>query len=216
MRVFVLAPSIEGNEQCDDGNTVGGDGCDADCRVECAVVQKPKLTIAKLNTVPTFFGGGSGGPGTALRGGATLTFQGTTMLPSPMTSALDPLTTDTHVLIGGNAGTLLDLTIPGFAFTGGAGWTVNNSGTKWTFHDSPGYGVTKAVIQDRSKVTPGLVKFTVSVGSWYSAAVPADLPLGGQIAFNSPLGPCASAGFPGPKPAPRCSFNASGSKLTCK
>lgn len=208
--------SIEGSEQCDDGNTVGGDGCDADCRVECAVVLKPKLTITKLNTPPTFFGAGSGGPGSALRGGATLTFQGTTTLRSPVTSVLDPLTTDTRVLVEGSAGILLDLTMPGFSFDGVAGWTVNNAGTKWTYRQPPEYGAAKAVIQDKSKVTPGAVKFTVSVSTWYSAATPADLPLSAHIIFNPPLGQCAVASFPGPKPAPRCTFNTSGSKLTCK
>ena len=77
--------SVEGNEECDDGNTVNGDGCDSNCRIECASVGRAKLTISKLLTPPLFDN--------------TLTFSGTVTLPSPVNPPLDPLTNGMHLRI---------------------------------------------------------------------------------------------------------------------
>jgi photosystem II stability/assembly factor-like uncharacterized protein len=163
------------------------------CGTKQATITKPKLTIRKLNT-PT--------------GDDTLSFQGTLTLPTPVNPALNPLANGVRVLIEDTAGTALDVTIPR-----GTGWTANGSGTKWTYRNNsatPPGGIDKMVIQDKSAVTPGLVKFTVNGKAGSYAVAAADLPVTARI-FLDALSGAQCGGV-----LPRCAFNGSGGTLKCK
>ncbi len=221
-------------EQCDDGNTVSGDGCDSQCRLEtataapsnaptpmvtptatppvpptttgtvaataCGTIAHPKLTIGKLNTPA---------------GDDTLSFQGTLTLPSPFSPPLDPSANGVRLLIDDNAGSVLDMTVPGGAFASppGKGWKVNRSGTTWTYQDkttAPPGGIYKAVIQNKSKVTPGLVKFAVNGKAESSTVASTDLLMTARMIIAPSGGQCGDASFQS------CAFNAKGSTLKCK
>ncbi len=215
--------TVQAGEQCDDGNTVSGDGCDSTCRLEaapatpsrapaptvtptvaltptgtaaaagCGTIAQPKLTIGKLNTPP---------------GDDTLSFQGTLTLRSPVSPALNPLANGVRLLIDDTAGMVLDVTVPG-----GTGWTVNRSGKKWAYRSKsprPPGGIYKVVIQDKSAVTSGLVRFAVSGKAASSAVASAELPVTARMIIAASGGQCGDANFPS------CAFNASGSKLRCK
>jgi cysteine-rich repeat protein len=185
--------TVQPGEQCDDGNTVGDDGCDSACRlVACGSVARPKLTIGKLHTPP---------------GDDTLRFEGMLTLPSPVSPALDPIANGVRLLIDAT-GTVLDTTVPG-----GPDWAANRSGTKWTYRNkspTPPGGIYKVVIQDRSAATPGLVKVAVN-GKAGSFAVSSDgLPTSARLIIAPSGGQCGDASFAS------CALNASGRTLKCK
>lgn len=184
---------VQPGEQCDDGNVVSGDGCDSECRLECGPLAKPKLTIGKLNTP---------------LGDDTLSLQGTLTLHSPVSPALNPLASGVRLLLGDTAGTVLDVTVPG-----GSGWTANGRGTKWTYRNrspTPPGGIYRVVIQDKSALTPGLVKVAVNGKAGSSAVSSADLPMTARMIIAPTGGECGDANFSS------CAFNASGSTLKCK
>ena len=219
---FVLA--CRSDAECDDQNASNGvETCDlvsgrclgsskvcSDASAAVDVVQ-PKLSIGKLNTPP---------------GDDTLSLQGSLTLPSPFSPALpalDPVANGVRLVIDdgarhvtdNNVGNVLDVTIPGGAFARslGKGWKVNKKGTTWTYQDksaAPPDGIYKVVIQDRSTVTPGLVKFAVNgkVGSY--AVASADLPVTARMILAPPGGQCGDTSFA------TCAFNRSGSTLKCK
>lgn len=174
----------------------------------CAVngMTKPKLIISKLNTPP---------------GDDTLNFQGTFTVPFPFSPPLDPLANGLRLQITNVAGSALDVTIPGGAFTKslGRGWKVNARRTTWTYSDKtkvPIGGIFNVVVQDKSKSTPGLVKLVAKgkFGAYSLAASSAAAT--GRALLNPPTGQCGEAGFAGPAPAPHCSFNAKRGTLSCK
>lgn len=114
----------EGSEECDDGNTVDGDGCGSDCRISCdATVAKANLKIGKLNTP---------------LGDDTLTFSGQATLPSS-SAGINPLANGGRLLIHDPSGGVLELTIPAGALAvNRIGWKVNKSGTTWTWSNFVG------------------------------------------------------------------------------
>jgi len=167
---------------------------------QCVSVAQPKLTIGKLQTAP---------------GDDTLTFQGNLTMPFPFNPTLDPLTNGVQIFIQDTAGSVLDVTIPGGAFSNppNKGWKVNLLGTKWTYLDKTQSligGINKVVIQNRSAATPGLVSFTVKGKNGSYAVAPGDLPMAARIVLASSGGQCGNASFAS------CTFNASGSALKCK
>ena len=185
--------TVQVGEQCDDGNTVSGDGCDSNCQMECATVTQGRLTIGKLDTPP---------------GDDTLSFQGALTLRSPVSPALNPLANGVRLLIDDTAGTVLDVTVPG-----GTYWTVNKSGTTWAYRDkspTPPHGIYKVIVQDKSAIAPGLVRFAVSGKAASAAVASTDLPMTARMIIAPTGGQCGEATFPS------CAFNASGSKLRCK
>ena len=190
----------EAPEECDDGNTVNGDGCDADCRVECGLpMGAVKLTVTKLNTLP---------------GDDTLSLQVTTVLPIAVSPWLNPLAGGVRVLLTSNKGSVLDVTLPAGAFATppGTGWTVNKKKTQWTYQDktpAPAGGIYKVVVQDKPTVSPTWVKFTAKGKHGSYAMAPTDLPVTGHIVLDLPTGQCMGRTL-------ICSFNKSGSTLTCK
>ena len=125
------------------------------------------------------------------------------------------------VIMSAGGTTKVDVTLDGGTFGGRGtrGWKVNINGTKWTYQDktgTPKNGITKMVIQDRSKKAPNQVKLTVTGKNGTYPIVSGDEPikatvvLGGQAA--SMAGQCGETAL---APAD-CKFNGSGSKLSCK
>jgi YVTN family beta-propeller protein len=123
-------------------------------------------------------------------------------------------------------GTVFDRRVPpgAPAGKGAPGWTVNRSGTKWTYKDSSGAatgGITKVVVTNSSSKTPGLYKFTITgkkanfqVGT---GEVPVELfiVLGG--AAQDAAGQCATIAFNDASGAkPRCAFIGGNNVLNCR
>ena len=167
-------------------------------------VVHPNLSIGKLNTSP---------------GDDTLTFSGQLILPSPVSPALNPLANGVRLLASGATGsefdgtTVFDIAIPGGAFAkpSGRGWKTK--GTTSTYLDktsAPVNGIDKVVIQDKSDVTPGLVKFSVKGKAGQYAVAPTDLPVTAWMVLGSAGGQCGHTNFA------TCAFNKSGSTLKCK
>jgi hypothetical protein len=76
--------------------------------------------------------------------------------------------------------------------------------------------INKVVVQDRSAVTPGLVRFSAAAKSRSFVTLQDALPLSVTLVFAPPIasGQCGVATFPGPPPAPAC--NATGARVTCR
>ena len=167
---------------------------------QCVTVAQPTLTIGKLQTPP---------------GDDTLTFVGKLTLPIPFDPMLDPRTNGVEILIQDTTGTVLDVTMPGGAFSNppNKGWKVNRLGTKWTYLDRTSTrigSISEIIIQDKSSTTPGLVTFTVKGKKGSYAVTPADLPVTARILLAAAGQECGNASFAS------CTFNASGSTLKCK
>ena len=80
---------------------------------------KPKVVIGKLATAP---------------GDESLAFAARLQLPFPFVPALDPVAAGLHLVVEDEAGTVVDVTIPGGAFdpvteTGGSSRRARSSGT---------------------------------------------------------------------------------------
>jgi cysteine-rich repeat protein len=183
---------VQPGEQCDDGNTVSGDGCNSQCRLECGTIARAQLALGKLDT-PS--------------GDETLSFQGMLTLPAPVSPALDPLANGVRLQIDA-AGTVFEMTVPG-----GNGWMANKSRTVWTYRNktptAPG-GIIKVVIRDKSAVAAGLVKFAVNAKAGSFAVASADPAVIARVIIAPAGGQCGDTNFPS------CAFNPSGSKLRCK
>lgn len=177
----------EGIEECDDGNLANGDGCDSNCKLECATtITGAKLKVTKLNTPP---------------GDDKLLFTGSMMLPTPVSPAIDPQTNGARFFIESAGGVVVDVSV-----NPGAPWSENASRTKWAYSPDPGLKV------QINAASSGLVKFKVKTkGGAYSAA--AALPLT-AFAVLTPA-QCGKVGFTGP-PAPSCTSNANQSTVKCK
>jgi len=120
-----------------------------------------------------------------------------------------------EIVIDDTAGTVLDATIPGGAFSNppDKGWKVNGLGTKWTYSDlstSRIGGISQVVIQNKSASTPGLVTFTVTGKKGSYAVASTALPVTAHIRFAASGQECGDAAFSS------CTFNKPGSTLKCK
>ena len=167
---------------------------------QCGSVAAPILKIGKLQTPP---------------GDDTLNFQGKLTIPVPFSPPLDPRTNGVQLFIQDTTAQVLSVTIPGDAFSNppNKGWKVNAAGTKWTYLDKTKIligGINKVVIQDKSAATPGLVTFSIKGKTGSYAVAPADLPVTARIVLAPSGGQCGDASFAS------CTFNKSGSSLTCK
>ena len=169
-----------------------GDGlCDADDPCPAAVATET-LKIGKLD-----------GPR-----GDTLKLAGEMTVPS-FSPAIDPVATGAHVQLSGAAGTILDVAIPGGAFSGHDGWKVNKAGTAWTYKNKAGLGgIIK--VQVKTIGTPGTLQFVVIGKNGSFPVAPADLPLHATMAFD----PMPTAGLCG-EAVHACSFNTKGNTLHC-
>ena len=171
-----------------------GDGvCDADDPCPAAVATET-LKIGKLD-----------GPR-----GDTLKLAGEMTVPS-FSPPPDPITNGAHLQLSGAAGTILDVVIPGGAFSSGshAGWKVNKAGTTWTYKNKAGLvGIVKVVV--KTVGAPGTLQFVVIGKNGSFPVAPADLPLHAMMALD----PTPSAGLCG-EAIHTCSFNAKGNTLHC-
>ncbi|MFI5365208.1 MAG: hypothetical protein ACHQ4J_06255, partial [Candidatus Binatia bacterium] len=167
---------------------------------QCVSVTQPTLTIGKLQTP---------------EGDDTLTFAGRLTIPFPFNPAINPLANGLEIVIDDTAGTVLDATIPGGAFSNppDKGWKVNGLGTKWTYSDlstSRIGGISQVVIQNKSASTPGLVTFTVKGKKGSYGVASTALPVTAHIRFAPSGQECGDAAFSS------CTFNNPGSTLKCK
>ena len=184
---------VQLGEDCDDGNTANGDGCDAACRFECGTITASKLGIGKL---------------AAPAGDETLGFQGVLTLPAAVSAALDPLTSGVRLTIVGATRTVADATI-----RGGAGWTVNATGAKWTYRDktpAPAAGIAKVMVRRTSAVSDGIVKVAIKGRAGSFAVTAADLPVTARMTVVATSAGCGAATFV------TCAFSGSGKTLKCK
>jgi parallel beta-helix repeat protein len=179
------------------------------CPLSCsssAPVAKPRIVIRKLDTPP---------------GDDALVFSGKLTLAQPFTPPLDPVANGVGVLITDATGArVLDLVIPGGAFDPvlKRGWKTAPDGGKWNYVDrsaTPPAGITRVMIDGRSRRRPGLVRFRVK-GKYGSYAVePANLPLAGFVVLDPPTaetGQCGQMTFA--DPAPSCTTD--GFEVRCR
>lgn len=141
---------------CGDGLVCGNEQCevDADCGngqvcQSCQCVNAPACTSgivmqrASLSTRSSPF---------------FLSLIGQAIIPKPWT-AVNPLANGVRVVVDAPTGP------GGFAviIPGGAGWTVNRTGTRWIYSDRTGShgGVTRVIISDLSRTTSGLLRWIV-------------------------------------------------------
>ena len=172
----------------------------------CMSATVPKVVIGSLDTPA---------------GGQTVLFQGTATLPAAFAQSLDPTMNGVRLQLVTTPSSLVDITIPGgvYAKPPGFGWKVNRKGTIWTYTTktpSLTAGIYKVVITNKSASSPGLVKFVVRGKKGAYMVRPADLPLSAQIVLAPEAGQCTKTIFSGAGPAPNCSLNRTGSRLTCQ
>jgi hypothetical protein len=140
----------------------------------------------------------------------SLVLKGEAVVPKPWT-AVDPVAHGLHVRIDGLVGPGgIDAILPA-----GAGWSVNRSGTKWTWKDTTGAhaGITKATLSDMSRVRDGLLRFTVR-GKGGTVVVPSAAEVRTAVVFGAPT-ECAALVWGGPgDPRPQCEGDASA--LRCR
>ena len=206
--ICVLTPPV-----CGDGLVCGSEQCEtnADCTggqlcSGCQCVNPPAcqsgITIDR--------------PSLRLRSSPLLLhLKGQAVIPKPW-MAVDPLANGIRVVVDALRGPGgIDVTIPGGAKVGTAGWTKNTAGTRWRYRDPAGShgGVTSAAVVDRSSKTAGLLQWSViaKVGS-------ATLPDVSQVRTAARLGApleCASLVWNPPGGShPRCTGDST--QITCR
>ena len=192
-----------GAEQCEsDGDCGAGEVCSGCACVNPAVCTSG-ITIAK--------------PALALRAAPfKLSTKGEAVVPKPWVG-VDPLAHGVRVVVEATAGPGgIDVTVPGGALTNGVGWSVNRTGTTWTYHDKAGThgGITKITVKNRSSKTDGLLSWSVAGKS----AIPVTVPDASATRSSVVLGAaaeCASLTWNPPAGArPRCVGTAT--KLGCR
>jgi hypothetical protein len=139
-----------------------------------------------------------------------LTLKAEATIPQPWTG-VDPPVNGVRLVVDATTGPGgVDVTLPG-----GARWKSNAAGTTWTYTDRDGSvgGITKVVLQNRSKKKPGLLRITAK-GKGGSVALPDAASTRATIVAGGPS-ESASYVWNGPTSArPRC--NATATRLTCK
>lgn len=104
------------------------------------------------------------------------------------------------------------------------GWRVNRAGTRWTYRDRRGegsMGVTSVTIEDRSKTSPGLVRFKMRAKRSDFQVPEAALPLRVMVVLGGPeqgaLGQCATRAFaPEGGIPPTCRSTSGGRSIVCR
>ena len=205
---------VVAGESCDDGNLINDDGCDDDCQLspcvnlasERDITIKPSLSLKRINTDLTPFDD-------------SLSLKGE--FAFPLTSsfeALDPVLTGARLVIQSEDGTKrIDAAMPGGSFDGVAGWRVNGAGTKFQYKDKnkPAAinGISKVLIQDRSKKAPNQIKVQVKGRGGSYSFVFGEEPIKATVVVgDGALGECGQTAFvPGD-----CRFSGSGSSLKCR
>ena len=177
--------------------------CPATC-ASGAVVAKANVVVRKLATPP---------------GDDSLLLRGDVVLPAPFDPALDPVATGVHVVLEDASGARpLDVLIPPGAYSAAtrSGWKVSPDGRRWRYvnraADAPG-NVTSVVVQDLSRQTPGLVRFTVKGARGTYAVDTAQLPLTALFVADPPTAETGQCGVAAFAPA---ACRASGGTVACR
>lgn len=186
-----------GSETCEvDADCGGGQVCSG-CQCVNAAVCTSAHTLARPKLVL------SASP-------MKLTLKAEATIPQPWTG-VNPPANGIRLVVDATSGPGgLDVTLPG-----GASWKSNAAGTTWTYTDRLGTagGITKAVIQNRSSKTPGLIRITVK-GKGGTVTLPPAASTRATIVVGA-TNECASYAWNPPTAArPRC--NATATRLTCK
>ena len=151
-------------------------------------------------------------------GDDTLRLSGTLTLAAAPT--LTPDTQGVRIVVADAGGTtLLDVTVPGGNFDAASktGWKSNATGTSWKFSAPAVSGsVVSRVSLKIPTSMPASVKFSVSGKAGNYAAPTMSIPVTATLILDASAGQCGVATFPGPRPAPSCAFNKSGSALICQ
>ncbi len=203
-----VCPDVADPTQADGDGDGAGDACDPCTNAPPRFVVQAKITLVKIAP-----------PG----GDDRLKFSGSVTIPT--TPPVNPVTKGLRLIFAdANGDAVLDTTVPAGAYDAGtrAGWTVNGTGTAFTYKNAgttvplPG-GIYKVAFKRQGVV--GQYKFTI-VGKSGTYPVPAGaLPLTATIIVDAPLaasGQCADAIFPGPRPAPTCTIDATGNTVKCR
>jgi hypothetical protein len=191
---------------CGDGLVCGGEACeqDADCGggLVCQGCQctNPGVCASGIALVK---------PRQTLRASpARIKIRADVTIPQPWLG-IDPPSNGIRVVVDSPTGPGgIDLTIPG-----GGAWTARDA--RWTYRDPLGStgGITKVVVQDRSRRTPGWLRVVVK-GKDGSIVLPDPAATRTTLVVGTP-GECASIAWNGPNgAAPRCRGDAA--RLTCK
>jgi hypothetical protein len=192
-----------GAEQCEsDGDCAGGEVCNACACVNPAACASG-IAISK--------------PGLSLRATPfNLRMKGEAVVPKPW-QAVNPLTNGVRVVVDATSGGGgLDVTIPGGALVNGVGWSLNGSGTTWTYRDGTGShgGITKVVVKDRSSHIDGLLRWAITGKSTSTVALPNAAVTRTSIVLGAATECAALAWNPPAGIRPRCTATAT--KLTCR
>lgn len=169
----------------------------------CATpVAKPKLQVRGVDTAEA---------------DDRLKFSGSFTLAG--TPAIDPVAEGLRFVVSDTGGAQVDVTLAPGAYAGdpGLGWTGGNG--KWNYRDDaamPASGIAKAKVKASSDGISTTVRFQVTgVDGSYPVSTER-LPLSAALLLlpDDPESNCATASFPGPKPA--CSVPGSGTSIVCK
>lgn len=183
---------ICGAEACEgDGDCAAGQTCD-DCTCVtppvCAsgiAMQTPRLRIR----VTPFL----------------LRLSGKAVIPKPWTG-VDPVAHGVRVVVEGASGSeRFDVTVPPGARVNGVGWSVNPTGTRWTYRDrlATQGPVTQVTLTDQSRRTDGLLTWKLQARS-ADAGVPDATAVRTSVVAGAP-GECAHIDWNAPgAPRPRC------------
>ncbi|MCC6849482.1 MAG: right-handed parallel beta-helix repeat-containing protein [Deltaproteobacteria bacterium] len=186
-----------GAEECEDDGQCGAAEVCAGCRCVNAPACASGITLGKASL-------------TMRVAPASLRVQGEALIPRPWVG-VDPLANGMRVVVDATSGGGgIDVTLPG-----GGGWTRNRSGTQWTYKDRTGAvgGITRAVLRDRSKQLPGLVRVTVQ-GKPAGLVLPAPTVTRTALVVGT-AAECASLAWNPPTgPKPRCIGTSA--KLACR
>jgi photosystem II stability/assembly factor-like uncharacterized protein len=236
--VFDLEQPVCGNgfaelsEQCDDGpnNGTAGSCCTPTCTLNTD--GDGDGVCDALDPCPNIDHGQDFLPKTKIRlvninadttpGNDKLLLTGSFALPSGHSFAdLDPLTDGARVILTKHDGTVVcDAALASGAYGGAGtrGWTLNGSGTAWTFADrtgAPAYGITDLKVVDQSSKAPGRVRVRVKGKNATYAVHAGDIPVSATVVFGDQA--AAETGYCGQTvfAADQCALNAAGTKLKC-
>jgi hypothetical protein len=221
----VLSPDADSDGECDlidncddvanagqeDADLDGvGDACDACTNVNGARdALKRRIGLQKI-LLP------QGDDRFTLRGQVTIPVPPST----PTAPAVNPVANGARIVLDNAVGNLLDITLPGGAYTNATkiGWRVNPTNTRWTYKNNnpSASNPIQGIALSTSPRTPGVFKFSVRGKNGAFATGPGDTPLRAIVVIDSPTaesGQCSELSFPG---AASCKFNRSYSQVTCK
>src|SRR5437867_1806737 len=194
---------------CGDGRVCGAEECEADA--DCAPGTACQGCRC-VNPTPCSSGIDIGRPTLALRSSPfMLRLAGEAVIPKPWTG-IDPLVHGVRVVVDAVSGPGgVDATVPG-----GTGWRVSADGKRWSFVDPAGShaGITRIVIQDRSKRQDGLLHWRL-VGRSAGSIVLPDVHRARTAVVLGDASECAAVMWNGPGQArPRCGGDAR--RIACR